>query len=132
MDVRKRLNLGDEMPPELMSRKTKVFETLSELKKEVKPIEEATETLKDTDSMKDSKTFLNVLQKKFHVSVLCVIWSSRITDWHCFMLYSFKWHGLIVPIEWENISMSAASIWNQFPIYTFVCWSCNQLIRYNL
>lgn len=70
MDVRKRLNLGDEMPPELASRKTKVFETLNELKKEVKPIEEATETLKDTDSMKDSKTFLNVLQKKFHVSNL--------------------------------------------------------------
>lgn len=72
MDVRKRLNLGDEMPPELTNRKTKVFETLSELKKEVKPIEEATETLKDTDSMKDSKTFLNVLQKKFHVSYWCI------------------------------------------------------------
>ncbi|KAL5288163.1 EIF3E family protein [Megaselia abdita] len=66
MDTRKRLNLGDEMPEELNQRKTKVLQTLKELQSEVAPIMKATEILKNSEMMKDSKTFLNVLQKDYN------------------------------------------------------------------
>lgn len=65
MDTRKRLNLGEEMPQELQERKAKVLATLKELQNEVAPLMKANDALKDSDSMKDSKTFLNVLQKEY-------------------------------------------------------------------
>ncbi|XP_055386429.1 eukaryotic translation initiation factor 3 subunit E [Condylostylus longicornis] len=66
MDTRKRLNLGEDTPEELQQRKTKVLATLRELHNEVAPIMKATELLKNSDSMKDSKTFVNVLQKDYN------------------------------------------------------------------
>ncbi|CAD7080826.1 unnamed protein product [Hermetia illucens] len=65
MDTRKRLNLGDEMPEELAHRKQKVLQTLKELQAEVAPIMKATEMWKNSESAKDSKTLLNILQKQF-------------------------------------------------------------------
>lgn len=65
MDIRKRLNLGEQMPDELAQRKTKVLATLKELQNDVAPIMKATEMLKNTDSLKDSKSYLSVLQKEF-------------------------------------------------------------------
>lgn len=68
MDIRTRLGMDSVMPEELAVRKAKVMATLNELTEEVKPITAATEKLKDTDHMKDSKTFLNILQKEYNVS----------------------------------------------------------------
>lgn len=66
MDIRMRLNLGDEMPVELAQRKQKVLNTLIELQGEVEPITKATELLKDTDIIKDSKTFVAELTRNHH------------------------------------------------------------------
>lgn len=72
MDIRKRLQLGEVMPEELQNRKMEVLAKLMELNQEVEPITAATEKLKDTEYMKDSKTFINILQKEYNVSVgLC-------------------------------------------------------------
>lgn len=69
MDIRQRLALGTVVPEELAARKAKVLVTLNELQNEVAPITYATEKLRDTDHMKDSKTFLNILQKEYDVSI---------------------------------------------------------------
>lgn len=68
MDIRTRLGMDSVVPDELAARKAKVLATLAELSAEVAPITAATEKLKDTDHMKDSKTFLNILQKEYDVS----------------------------------------------------------------
>lgn len=68
MDIRMRLNYGDEMPDELSARKSKVLATLIELQGEVEPITKATELLKDMDAVKDSKTFVAALTKDFEAS----------------------------------------------------------------
>lgn len=52
---------------ELAQRKAKVLATLQELQNEVAPITYATEKLKDTDHMKDSKSFISILQKEYDV-----------------------------------------------------------------
>lgn len=52
---------------ELAQRKAKVLATLQELQNEVAPITYATEKLKDTDHMKDSKSFISILQKEYNV-----------------------------------------------------------------
>lgn len=54
---------------ELAARKAKVLATLLELQNEVAPITTATDQLKDTDHMKDSKSILNILQKEYDVRV---------------------------------------------------------------
>lgn len=58
---------------ELSQRKAKVLATLIELQHEVEPITKATEQLKNTESMKDSKTFVSVLQKEYGVSKPAII-----------------------------------------------------------
>lgn len=68
MDIRQRLDLGSDVPEELAARKAKVLATLNELQTEVTPITIAMDLLKDTDHMKDSKTFLAVLKKEHNVS----------------------------------------------------------------
>lgn len=68
MDIVNRLNPGSVVPEELAARKAKVLVTLTELQNEVAPITYANDKLKDTDHMKDSKTFLNILQKEYGVS----------------------------------------------------------------
>lgn len=70
MDIRQRLYDDQVVPEELAARKAKVLATLSELTAEVAPITAAMDKLKDTDHMKDSKTFLNILQKEFNVSLV--------------------------------------------------------------
>jgi len=66
MDTRKRLNLSQEMPDELVQRKAEVLATLKQLQNEVAPIMKATDILKNGESMKDSKTFVNALQKDYN------------------------------------------------------------------
>ncbi|KAH8288967.1 hypothetical protein KR054_010258 [Drosophila jambulina] len=66
MDTRKRLNLSQEMPEELVQRKAEVLATLKQLQNEVAPIMKATDILKNGESMKDSKTFVNALQKDYN------------------------------------------------------------------
>lgn len=63
MDIRMRLNMGDKVPDELAQRKQKVLATLIELQEEVAPVTKATELLKDTDCVKDSKTFVAALTR---------------------------------------------------------------------
>lgn len=69
MDTRKRLNLSQDMPEELVQRKTEVLATLKQLQNEVAPIMKATDILKNGESMKDSKTFVNALQKDYNFKV---------------------------------------------------------------
>ncbi|XP_055689590.1 eukaryotic translation initiation factor 3 subunit E [Lutzomyia longipalpis] len=69
MDTRKRLNLGEQMPEELAQRRAKVLTKLKELQNEIAPLMKIVEDLKNTDSMKDSKTLLNVLQKEFNFKI---------------------------------------------------------------
>lgn len=69
MDTRKRLNLNQEMPEELVHRKSEVLATLKQLQNEVAPIMKATDILKNGESMKDSKTFVNALQKDYNFKV---------------------------------------------------------------
>lgn len=66
MDTRKRLNLSQEMPEDLVQRKAEVLATLKQLQSEVAPIMKATDILKNGESMKDSKTFVNALQKDYN------------------------------------------------------------------
>ncbi|XP_037932587.1 eukaryotic translation initiation factor 3 subunit E [Teleopsis dalmanni] len=69
MDTRKRLNLSQDMPEELVQRKGEVLATLKQLQNEVAPIMKATDILKNGESMKDSKTFVNALQKDYNFKV---------------------------------------------------------------
>ncbi|EDV96398.1 eukaryotic translation initiation factor 3 subunit E [Drosophila grimshawi] len=69
MDTRKRLNLSQDMPDELVQRKSDVLATLKQLQNEVAPIMKATDILKNGESMKDSKTFVNALQKDYNFKV---------------------------------------------------------------
>ncbi|XP_016977624.1 eukaryotic translation initiation factor 3 subunit E [Drosophila rhopaloa] len=69
MDTRKRLNLSQEMPEELVQRKAEVLATLKQLQNEVAPIMKATDILKNGESMKDSKTFVSALQKDYNFKV---------------------------------------------------------------
>ncbi|KAI9587685.1 eukaryotic translation initiation factor 3 subunit E [Glossina fuscipes] len=69
MDTRKRLGLCQDMPEELVQRKEEVLATLKQLQNEVAPIMKATDILKNGESMKDSKTFVNALQKDYNFKV---------------------------------------------------------------
>lgn len=76
MDIRARLGEDSSVvPEEMVARKANVLAKLAELQEEVAPITAATEKLKDTDHMKDSKTFLNILQKEYNVSFGCLHYS---------------------------------------------------------
>lgn len=66
MDTRKRLNFSHDMPEDLVYRKEQVLATLKQLQNEVAPIMKATDILKNGESMKDSKTFVNALQKDYN------------------------------------------------------------------
>ncbi|XP_061397735.1 eukaryotic translation initiation factor 3 subunit E [Musca vetustissima] len=66
MDTRKRLGLSQEMPEELVQRKAEVLATLKQLQNEVAPLMKATDILKNGESMKDTKTFVNALQKDYN------------------------------------------------------------------
>ncbi|EDW77090.1 uncharacterized protein Dwil_GK22114 [Drosophila willistoni] len=66
MDTRKRLNLSQEMPEELVQQKADVLATLKQLQNEVAPIMKATDILKDGETMKDSKTFVSALQRDYN------------------------------------------------------------------
>lgn len=68
MDIRMRMKYGDAMPDDLAARKQKVLTTLIELQGEVEPITKATELLKDSDCVKDSKSFIAALNKDHDVS----------------------------------------------------------------
>lgn len=68
----------------MAARKAKVLATLLELQNEVAPITYATEKLKDTDHMKDSKSFLNILQKEYDVSI-----NSLLFFYKLFFKYNF-------------------------------------------
>ncbi|XP_013110620.1 eukaryotic translation initiation factor 3 subunit E [Stomoxys calcitrans] len=69
MDTRKRLGLSQEMPEELVQRKGEVLATLKMLQNEVAPLMKATDVLKNGESMKDTKTFVNALQKDYNFKI---------------------------------------------------------------
>lgn len=64
-DLRKRLNMGEEMSEELIQRKAVVLSKLKELQTEVAPIMKTMEDLKNSDNVKDSKQLISVLQKEY-------------------------------------------------------------------
>lgn len=69
MDIRKRLNYGDNMPEELSGRKAMVLSKLKELQNEVAPLMKTMESLKDKDTAKDPKTLISVLQKEYNFKI---------------------------------------------------------------
>lgn len=69
VDIRKRLNMGSEIPEELIQKRALVLATLQELNVESEPITKVIELMNDSDNIKDSATFINKLQKEYGVSV---------------------------------------------------------------
>ncbi|XP_053685025.1 eukaryotic translation initiation factor 3 subunit E [Sabethes cyaneus] len=65
MDIRERLNLGNELPEELTKRRANVLVKLKELQAEVAPLMKCMEELKNPDMMKDSKSIVHALQQEF-------------------------------------------------------------------
>jgi translation initiation factor 3 subunit E len=68
MDIRKRLNMGDGLSDDLIQRRENVIAKLKELQLENAPLMKCMEELKNRESMKDSKTLMNVLQNEYDVS----------------------------------------------------------------
>lgn len=66
LDIRKRLNLENEMPEELSQKRITVLAKLKELQNEVNPLMKCMDELKNRDTMKDSKQLMNVLQQEFN------------------------------------------------------------------
>lgn len=56
-----------------------MYATLEKLQDEVKQITEITEILKDADNIKDSKTFVEEIKKKFGVS--SQVWMALPSNW---------------------------------------------------
>lgn len=67
-DIRQRLNLSEKMPEELQLKRQTVLAKLKELQLEVEPLMKCMEEIKQRDTMKDSKTLINVLQTEYNVS----------------------------------------------------------------
>lgn len=67
MDIRQRLQHGDAMPEELAQRRASVLAKLKDLQNEVAPLMKKMEELKNTDTLKESKPLISVLQKEFDV-----------------------------------------------------------------
>lgn len=65
MDIRERLNMGNELPEELTKRRSNVLVKLKELQTEVAPLMKCMEELKNPDTMKDSKSIVHALQQEF-------------------------------------------------------------------
>lgn len=65
MDIRIRLNMGNELPEELTKRRANVLVKLKELQAEVAPLMKCMEELKNPDTMKDSKSIVHALQQEF-------------------------------------------------------------------
>lgn len=65
MDIRERLNMGNELPEELTRRRSNVLVKLKELQTEVAPLMKCMEELKNPDTMKDSKSIVHALQQEF-------------------------------------------------------------------
>ncbi len=68
-DIRQRLNLSEKMPEELIQKRANVLTKLKELQQEVEPLMKCMEDIKTRDTMKDSKTLINVLQTEYNVSI---------------------------------------------------------------
>lgn len=68
VDIRKRLNLGSEIPEELSQKRALVLATLQDLNVESEPITKVIDLMDDSDNIKDSATFINKLQKDYGVS----------------------------------------------------------------
>ena len=69
-NIRKRLNLEDELPEELVQYRTQVLGKLKELQAEVNPLMKCMDELKNRDSMKDSnKQLISVLQQEFDFDI---------------------------------------------------------------
>lgn len=69
VDIRKRLSLEDELPEELVQKRTQVLAKLKELQSEVNPLMKCMDELKNRDSMKDSKQLMSVLQQEFDFDI---------------------------------------------------------------
>lgn len=65
VDIRKRLNMGSEIPEELIQKRALVLATLQDLNVESEPITKVIELMNDSDNIKDSATFINKLQKDY-------------------------------------------------------------------
>lgn len=68
VDIRKRLNLGSEIPEELSQKRALVLATLQDLTVESEPITKVIQLMDEADNIKDSSTFINRLQTDFGVS----------------------------------------------------------------
>lgn len=66
-DIRQRLELPEKVPEELNLKRATVLAKLKELQLEVEPLMKCMEDIKTRDSMKDSKTLINVLQTEYDV-----------------------------------------------------------------
>lgn len=68
-DIRQRLNLSEKMPEELQLKRQTVLAKLKELQLEVEPLMKCMEEIKTRDTMKDSKTLINVLQSEYNIKI---------------------------------------------------------------
>lgn len=68
VDIRKRLNMGSEIPEELIQKRALVLATLQDLNVESEPITKVIKLMNDSDNIKDSATFISKLQTDYGVS----------------------------------------------------------------
>lgn len=66
-DIRKRLNLSESVPEELVLKRQTVLEKLKELQADIKPLMDCIGEIQARDTMKDSKMLVNVIQTEYKV-----------------------------------------------------------------
>lgn len=68
-DIRKRLNLPESMPEELNTKRQTVLDKLKELQTDIKPLMDCIGEIQKSDSMKDSKMLVNVIQSDYNIDI---------------------------------------------------------------
>jgi translation initiation factor 3 subunit E len=66
-DIRERLSLDESMPEELMQKRQTVLDKLKELQADIKPLMDCIGEIQARETMKDSKTLVNVIQSEYNV-----------------------------------------------------------------
>lgn len=67
-DIRQRLELEEKLPEELIQKRANVLAKLKGLQADVEPLMNCMEEIKSRDSMKDSKTLINVITTEYEVN----------------------------------------------------------------
>lgn len=67
-DTRKRLNLSESMPEELIQKRQTVLDKLKELQADIKPLMDCISEFQARDTIKDPKMLVTVIQTEYNVS----------------------------------------------------------------